>query len=80
MTTMTPARSSPFAAMARDPLHPDVIYRDERCFVVRDINPKAPVHLLIIPQHAHQRAGLHQPRHGGHHGAPVRRGRRDGPP
>ena len=31
--TMTPARSSPFAAMARDPLHPDVIYRDERCFV-----------------------------------------------
>ena len=39
MTTMTPARSSSFAAMARDPLHPDVIYRDERCFVVRDINP-----------------------------------------
>ena len=47
--TMIPARSSPFAAMANDPAHPDVIYRDERCFVVRDINPQAPVHLLIIP-------------------------------
>jgi histidine triad (HIT) family protein len=47
--TMTPARSSPFAEMARDPLHPDVIYRDQRCFVIRDIDPKAPVHLLLIP-------------------------------
>ena len=49
MPTITPARSSPFAEMARDPLHSAVIYRDDRCFVVRDIAPKAPVHLLIIP-------------------------------
>ena len=27
----------------------DIIYRDERCFVIRDINPVAPVHLLVIP-------------------------------
>ena len=46
--TMTSARSSPFAAMVRDPLHPDLIYRDERCFVALGINPKAPVHLPII--------------------------------
>ena len=47
--TMTPARSSPFAAMARDPLHPDVIYRDERCFVVRDVNSRTPARPLITP-------------------------------
>ena len=41
--------SSVFTEIARDPLHPDPIYRDEQVIVLRDINPKAPVHLLIIP-------------------------------
>jgi histidine triad (HIT) family protein len=27
-----------------------IIYEDERCFVLQDINPKAPVHLLVIPR------------------------------
>ena len=27
----------------------DVLYRDDSCFVIRDIAPKAPVHLLVIP-------------------------------
>ena len=35
--------------MAQDSTHEAPIYRDERVFVLRDINPKAPVHLLIIP-------------------------------
>jgi histidine triad (HIT) family protein len=35
--------------MAQDSTHEAPIYRDERVYVVRDINPKAPVHLLIIP-------------------------------
>ena len=38
-----------FCGMARDSTHESPIYRDDRVFVVRDINPKAPVHLLIIP-------------------------------
>ena len=38
-----------FCNMARDSIHEAPIYRDDRVVVVRDINPKAPVHLLIIP-------------------------------
>ncbi len=38
-----------FCDMARDSAHESPIYRDDQAFVVRDINPKASVHLLIIP-------------------------------
>ena len=38
-----------FCNMAQDSTHEAPIYRDDRVFVVRDISPKAPVHLLIIP-------------------------------
>ena len=38
-----------FCGMARDSSPEAPIYRDDRAFVVRDINPKAPTHLLIIP-------------------------------
>jgi histidine triad (HIT) family protein len=27
----------------------DILHRDDHCFVLRDIVPQAPVHLLIIP-------------------------------
>ncbi len=35
--------------MARDSTHESPIYRDDQVFVLRDISPKAQVHLLIIP-------------------------------
>ena len=38
-----------FCGIARDSAHQAPIYRDDKVFVVKDINPKAPVHLLIIP-------------------------------
>lgn len=28
----------------------DIIYEDERCVALRDINPQAPTHILIIPR------------------------------
>ena len=28
----------------------DLLYQDEQCVVIRDINPQAPTHLLIIPR------------------------------
>ena len=38
-----------FCSIARDSAHAEPIYRDDQIFVVKDIDPKAPVHLLIIP-------------------------------
>jgi histidine triad (HIT) family protein len=28
----------------------DIVYEDERCLAFRDIGPKAPVHVLLIPK------------------------------
>ena len=28
----------------------EIIYEDELCIVINDINPQAPIHLLIIPK------------------------------
>ncbi len=30
----------------------DIVHEDEHCIAFRDINPQAPVHLLIIPRRA----------------------------
>ena len=28
----------------------DIVYEDEQCLAFRDINPQAPVHILVIPK------------------------------
>jgi histidine triad (HIT) family protein len=28
----------------------DVVHQDDRCVVIRDINPQAPTHVLVIPR------------------------------
>ena len=38
-----------FCKIGSGELASDILYRDSHCFVIRDIAPKAPVHLLVIP-------------------------------
>ena len=30
----------------------DILFEDEVCFAIKDINPQAPIHILIIPKKA----------------------------
>mgnify|MGYP000022796952 FL=1 len=39
-----------FCKMASGEIKPDVVYEDENVLAFRDINPQAPVHILIIPK------------------------------
>ena len=38
-----------FCRIASGEIPSEILYRDDRVFVIRDINPAAPVHLLIMP-------------------------------
>ena len=39
-----------FCRMASGEMAVEKLHEDDRCFAIRDINPRAPVHLLIIPR------------------------------
>ena len=38
-----------FCKITNGQIESEMLYRNDNIFVIRDINPKAPVHLLIIP-------------------------------
>jgi len=38
-----------FCKIIKGELKADVVYKDKEFWVIKDINPQAPVHLLIIP-------------------------------
>ena len=38
-----------FCKISNGEIDSEILYRDDHCFVIRDIAPKAPVHLLVIP-------------------------------
>ena len=38
-----------FCQIHRGELPSDTLYKDGRCFAIRNIRPEAPVHLLILP-------------------------------
>ena len=51
-----------FCKTAKGEIPVDFIYRDETVFVIRDVNPQAPTHLLIIPvQHIVSAAEVSDP-------------------
>ena len=39
-----------FCGIASGEIPSKPVYRDERCFVIHDIKPIAPLHLLIVPE------------------------------
>ncbi|WP_178861878.1 histidine triad nucleotide-binding protein [Thiomicrorhabdus cannonii] len=44
------AESSIFTKIIERQIPASIVYEDEKCIVIKDINPKARVHLLIIPK------------------------------
>ena len=42
--------STLFGKIIRREIPADIVYEDELCLAFRDINPQAPVHVLIIPK------------------------------
>jgi len=46
-----------FCAIASGEIPADVVHSDDRTVAFRDINPQAPVHVLVIPREHHDTAG-----------------------
>jgi histidine triad (HIT) family protein len=49
--------ASIFAKIGRKEIPAELVYEDELCFAFKDIEPKAPVHLLIVPREEFASAG-----------------------
>ena len=56
-----------FCKMVRGDIKPDVVFEDDKVLVFRDINPQAPMHVLIVPkQHVANLNALDDVELGGH--------------
>ncbi len=44
-----PTEPTLFSRIIAGDILADIVYRDEQCVAFRDIQPQAPVHLLIVP-------------------------------
>ncbi|HWO73847.1 MAG TPA: histidine triad nucleotide-binding protein [Dehalococcoidia bacterium] len=47
---MTTESECLFCSMASGAFQVDMLHKDERVFAIRDINPRAPVHFMVIPK------------------------------
>jgi len=45
-----PMTETIFSKVLRKEIPADIVHEDEQCIAFRDINPQAPVHLLVIPR------------------------------
>ena len=51
-----------FCKIARGEIPAEFVHKDEKVFAIRDLNPQAPAHLLIIPaQHTESAAQVNDP-------------------
>ena len=41
-----------FSKIIKGEVPAEILYEDEHCFAIKDINPQAPVHFLLIPRKA----------------------------
>ena len=41
-----------FSKIINGDIPADIVYEDEHCIAIKDISPKAPTHLLVIPRKA----------------------------
>lgn len=41
-----------FSKIIKREIPADIIYEDERCLAFRDVNPQAPIHILVVPKQA----------------------------
>lgn len=39
-----------FCKMVKKEIEPDIVYEDADCLAFKDINPQAPVHVLVVPK------------------------------
>lgn len=46
-----------FQKIAEREIPAKIVFEDEQCFAIEDINPQAPVHILVIPKRVIARLG-----------------------
>ena len=44
------AAETVFSKIIRREIPADIVYEDDHCLAFRDINPQAPIHILVIPK------------------------------
>ena len=47
---MSETQDTIFGKIIRKEIHADIVYEDDLALAFRDINPQAPVHILVIPK------------------------------